>query len=160
MWRLAKWWPVHPKCPSAKTCARVALPAPLQKPTPTPTLTVATSSDSIAVTTADEVVLTVTISNEGTVDVTGVTFKFTPPAEATWTIDPADPVCTLNGTSGEYTCDLGDLAQAAAPATITITGTPAGAASFAIAGAVAATNVDPADCTNCNVNVAVDITAA
>lgn len=132
------------------------LPFPLQKPKPT--LTVATSSDSFAVTAGDEVSLTVTISNEGTVGVTGVTFVLTLPTEVTWVVEPAAD-CTVDDTTGDYTCTLGDLADAT-PKTVSITGTPASAGSLAISGTVAATNVDPADCTNCSVNVPVEIAAA
>lgn len=108
-------------------------------------LTVATTSTLDS----GDLTLNVAISNGGTVTATGVALTFTVPSEVTWSATTTAGTCSIDSASGAGTCTLGDLADGGS-ATVTITGTPT--ASFVFSGAVAAANVEAADCTSCDIS--------
>ncbi len=82
-------------------------------------LSITKSDAADPVTVGDEVVYSITVSNAGPVDATGVIVTDDLPSSATFgSADPSQGSCARSG--GTVTCDLGGLA-AAANATITLT---------------------------------------
>ncbi|MEV4428896.1 hypothetical protein AB0K23_26645 [Streptomyces sp. NPDC049602] len=82
-------------------------------PPPSPVLSLAKTADAASVSAGDPIGFTVTAHNAGGGDATGVTVSDPLPAGPgiTWTIDPANPACSISGEAGSQTlsCSYPDL---------------------------------------------------